>query len=165
MPLSIAIQMDHVSTISIAGDTSFALALEAQRRGHRLYHYTPDRLAMRDGKVIARIEELSVRDVKGDHVTLGEQVRTDLSAKPIDGVHISFDVDVVDPVVLPGAGTKAFGGLSFREANASLKRLRDSDLPIVSADIVELNPLLDDAGRSVEITAHLLATFLGEEIL
>ncbi|MGO4837562.1 glutathione synthase, partial [Rhizobiaceae sp. 2RAB30] len=37
MPLSIAIQMDHVSTINIAGDTSFALALEAQRRGHRLY--------------------------------------------------------------------------------------------------------------------------------
>lgn len=94
-----------------------------------------------------------------------EEVRTDISTKPIDGVHVSFDVDVVDPVVLPGTGTKAFGGLSFREANASLKRLRDSDLPIISADIVELNPLLDDAGRSVEITAHLLATFLGEEIL
>ena len=94
-----------------------------------------------------------------------EEVRTDISSKAIDGVHISFDVDVVDPVVLPGTGTKAFGGLSFREANASLKRLRDSDLPIISADFVELNPLLDDAGRSVEIAAHLLATFLGEEIL
>ncbi len=78
MPLSIAIQMDHVSTINIAGDTSFALALEAQRRGHRLYHYTPDRLSMRNGKVVARIEELTVRDVKGDHFTLGEAVRTDL---------------------------------------------------------------------------------------
>ena len=79
MPLSIAIQMDHVSTITIAGDTSFALALEAQRRGHRLYHYTPERLSMRDGKVSARIEELSVRDEKGNHFALGEPVRTDLT--------------------------------------------------------------------------------------
>lgn len=78
MPLSIAIQMDHISTVNIAGDTTFALALEAQRRGHRLYHYTPDRLSMRGDGVFARLEELSVRDVKGDHFTLGEPVSTDL---------------------------------------------------------------------------------------
>ena len=46
MPLKIAVQMDHVSTVSIAGDTSFALSLEAQRRGHKLFHYTPDRLSL-----------------------------------------------------------------------------------------------------------------------
>src|SRR5690606_38871498 len=66
-------------TISIAGDTSFALVLEAQRRGHALFHYTPDRLSMVAGGVYARVEELSVRDEKGDHFTLGEAVRTDLS--------------------------------------------------------------------------------------
>ncbi|TIU66369.1 MAG: glutathione synthase, partial [Mesorhizobium sp.] len=79
MPLKIAVQMDHVSTVSIAGDTSFALSLEAQRRGHKLFHYTPDRLSMRDGKVFARIEEMQVRDEKGNHYSLGEKVRTDLS--------------------------------------------------------------------------------------
>ncbi len=79
MPLKIAIQMDHVSTVSIAGDTTFALALEAQRRGHDLHHYTPARLSLADGKVFARVEAMTVRDVKGDHFTLGEQVRTDLS--------------------------------------------------------------------------------------
>ena len=57
MPLKIAVQMDHVSTVSIAGDTTFALSLEAQRRGHKLFHYTPDRLSLRDGKVFARIED------------------------------------------------------------------------------------------------------------
>ena len=66
MPLKIAVQMDHIETISIAGDTSFALSLEAQRRGHELYHYTPDRLSLRDGKVFARIEKLEVRDIKLD---------------------------------------------------------------------------------------------------
>ena len=79
MPLKIAVQMDHVSTISIAGDTSFALSLEAQRRGHQLFHYTPERLSMVGGKVFARIEEMEVRDLKGDHYSLGEPTRTDLS--------------------------------------------------------------------------------------
>ena len=78
MPLKVAVQMDHVSTVSIAGDTSFALSLEAQRRGHKLFHYTPDRLSMLGGKALARIEEMTVRDVKGDHFSLGEPVRTDL---------------------------------------------------------------------------------------
>jgi glutathione synthase len=79
MKLKVAVQMDHVSSVSIAGDTSFALSLEAQRRGHELFHYTPDRLSMQDGKVFARIEQMQVRDVQGDHFALGEQVRTDLS--------------------------------------------------------------------------------------
>lgn len=79
MTLKVAVQMDHISTVSIAGDTSFALSLEAQRRGHALYHYTPDRLSMVGGKVFARVEAMEVRDVAGDHFTLGEQVRTDLS--------------------------------------------------------------------------------------
>ena len=79
MPLDIAVQMDHIATISIAGDTTFALCLEAQRRGHRLFHYTPDRLSMQGGGVFATLEALSVRDEKGSHFILGEPVRTDLS--------------------------------------------------------------------------------------
>jgi glutathione synthase len=79
MALDIAVQMDHISTVNIMGDTTFALSLEAARRGHRLYHYTPDRLAMLDGKVFARVEEMTVRDEKGNHFSLGEKVRTDLS--------------------------------------------------------------------------------------
>lgn len=79
MPLKIAVQMDHVSTVNIAGDTTFALSLEAQRRGHKLFHYTPDRLSLRDGEAFARVEEMSVRDEKGAHFSLGEQVRTNLA--------------------------------------------------------------------------------------
>ena len=79
MPLKIAVQMDHVSTIGIAGDTTFALSLEAQRRGHALHHYTPDRLTLDNNKVTARLEQLQLRDVEGDHFTLGAPARTDLS--------------------------------------------------------------------------------------
>jgi glutathione synthase len=83
MPLSVAIQMDHISTVSIAGDTTFALALEAQRRGHTLFHYTPDRLSMLGGKVFARVEPMSVQDVKGAHFTLGAPERRDLSSMDV----------------------------------------------------------------------------------
>ena len=79
MSLRVAVQMDHVSAIAIAGDTTFALSLEAQRRGHELYHYTPDRLSMVGGRVFARVETMELRDVKGDHFTLGEPQRMDLS--------------------------------------------------------------------------------------
>ena len=79
MALKVAVQMDHINSIRIGGDTTFALCLEAQKRGHNLYHYTPDRLSMRDGIVSARVEDLSVRDIEGDHFTLGEQISRDLS--------------------------------------------------------------------------------------
>jgi glutathione synthase len=78
MSLKVAVQMDHISTVNIAGDTTFALSLEAQKRGHELYHYTPDRLSMRDGVVTARLEKLEVRDIKGDHFTLGEPERRNM---------------------------------------------------------------------------------------
>jgi glutathione synthase len=79
MTLNVAVQMDHISKISIAGDSTFALMLEAERRGHTLVHYTPDRLAMRDGRVEARVEPVKVRDMKGDHYTLGAPELADLS--------------------------------------------------------------------------------------
>ncbi len=79
MPLRVAVQMDHISTVNIAGDSAFALMLEAERRGHQLFHYTPDRLAMNGDTVTARLEPVAVRDVKGDHYTLGEGVRTNLA--------------------------------------------------------------------------------------
>ncbi len=79
MPLDIAIQMDHISTLDIRGDTTFALALEAQARGHRLFHYTPDRLSQRDGVVSAVGETMIVRDVEGSHFELTEPRKQDLA--------------------------------------------------------------------------------------
>ena len=79
MSLSVAVQMDHIARINIRGDSTFALMLEGQRRGHKLYHYTPDRLSLNDGRVEAAIEAVTVRDVPGDHFSLGEAERTDLS--------------------------------------------------------------------------------------
>ncbi|WP_237154272.1 glutathione synthase [Oryzibacter oryziterrae] len=83
MSLAVAVQMDHVSTIRIAGDSAFALMLEAQKRGHRLFHYTPDRLSLRNRTVTAALEPLTVRDEVGNHFTLGEAALTDLSTMDV----------------------------------------------------------------------------------
>ncbi|RCL01625.1 MAG: glutathione synthase [Candidatus Tokpelaia sp. JSC085] len=77
--MKIAVQMDHISTIHITGDTTFALCLEAQLRGHTLFHYTPDRLSMRDGRVFAQVEALTVRDKTDNHYILGQFLKVDLS--------------------------------------------------------------------------------------
>jgi glutathione synthase len=79
MSLSVAVQMDHIASIRLAGDSTFALMMEAERRGHSLHHYTPDRLTLRDGKVTASIEPVTVRDEPGNHFTLGSPEKTDLS--------------------------------------------------------------------------------------
>jgi len=78
--LNVAVQMDPIERINIRGDSTFALLLEAQARGHKLSYYTPDRMALRDGKVFAHVQPLAVRDKEGDHFTLGEAKRADLSS-------------------------------------------------------------------------------------
>lgn len=83
MTLTVAVQMDHIAGIRIAGDSTFALMLEAERRGHRLHHTTPDRLALRDGTVVSRLEPVSVRDAEGDHFTLGPAEPADLAAMDV----------------------------------------------------------------------------------
>jgi glutathione synthase len=79
MVLKVAVQMDPIERINIRGDSTFALLLEAQRRGHALAYYTPDRLALHGNNVFAAVQALTVRDQVGDHFTLGEPTRTDLS--------------------------------------------------------------------------------------
>jgi glutathione synthase len=80
MSLKIAVQMDPIERINIKGDSTFALLLEAQKRGHSLTYYTPDRLALLDGSVFATVETLSVRDVAGGHFKLTDPRRVELAA-------------------------------------------------------------------------------------
>ena len=80
MPLTVAVQMDPIERINVASDSTFALMLEAKARGHKLLVYTPDKLSMLDGKVSAPMQEAEIRDVVGDHVTLGKPSRVDLAS-------------------------------------------------------------------------------------
>ncbi len=79
MPLKVAFQMDPIGAVNIDADSTFRLAEEAQARGHELFFYTPDHLAFQNGTVTARGQSMTVRRVRGDHVTLGEVTEVDLA--------------------------------------------------------------------------------------
>jgi len=83
MGLAVAIQMDPIDTINIDADSTFALALEAQARGHTLFHYLPEALTLRDGRLYARARSLEVFRRYGNHHRFGPFERLDL-----DGVDI-----------------------------------------------------------------------------
>ncbi|MFO1190009.1 MAG: glutathione synthase [Alphaproteobacteria bacterium] len=127
MSLAVAIQMDPMDRINIDADSTFAIALEATRRGHALFHYLPQDLALDHGRVIARAHPLQVRRERGNHFTLGEAVALDLASvdvvlmrqdPPFDMAyitathlleHIQKDVLVVnDPVHVRNAPEKLF---------------------------------------------------------
>ncbi|MGB1844018.1 MAG: glutathione synthase [Thalassobaculaceae bacterium] len=85
MTLKVAFQMDPMESIDIAGDSSFALALEAQERGHKLFHYEPKNLSLSQLKPVAKLRSLTVQNITGDHFYLGEQRVADLKT----------DIDVI----------------------------------------------------------------------
>lgn len=78
MAYRVAVQMDPIERINIAGDTTFLLMMAAQRRGHELWVYEPRHLSQDTGRVFARARKVTLRDVKGDHVTAGDYERIDL---------------------------------------------------------------------------------------
>jgi len=79
MKLNVAVQMDPIARINIRGDSTFALLLEAQKRGHSLSYYTPDKLSLKSEELVAPMQVLNVRDDAADHFTLGEPRREPLT--------------------------------------------------------------------------------------
>ncbi len=73
MPLRVAIQMDPIESVNIDGDSSFVMGLSAEARGHKLWHYHPRQLTLRNGVAVARARPMTLRRKKGDHFTLGDE--------------------------------------------------------------------------------------------
>lgn len=87
-----------------------------------------------------------------------------LKSRNVDGVHLSLDVDALDPLETPGTGTRVLGGLSYRESHFALELLHQSHL-ISSMDLVEVNPLIDRNNHTAEQAVSLVGTFFGETLL
>jgi glutathione synthase len=153
MPLRVAVQMDPLDKINIAGDSTFALMLKAQERGHVLYHYLAEDLTLQDGRLYAGARQVSVQPVAGNHFQLGDFAILDLRR----------DVDVVlmrqDPPF----------DLGYITATHLLERIRSETLvvndPASVRDAPEKVWVLDFARfmpptmitRSLGATRHFLA--------
>ena len=115
---------------------------------------------------LVRLRRISVADMrKIDEFGVSVLIRRVIErVKAVDGVlHLSFDVDFLDPDVAPGVGTTVPGGATYREAHLIMELLHDSGI-VHSLDIVELNPFLDERGRTARNVVELIASLFGQQI-
>jgi glutathione synthase len=163
MKLNIAVQMDPIARINIGGDSTFALLLEAQRRGHGISYYTPDKLSLRGEELVAPVQRLTVRDQAGDHFTLGEARREPLAAfdvvllrqdPPFDLAYITSThlLERIHP------GTLVVNDpASVRNAPEKIFVMDFADLmppTLISRDLDEINSFRDEHGAVVMKPLH-----------
>ena len=115
---------------------------------------------------LVRDRRIAVADMRAiDEFGVGVLIRRVIErVKARNGVlHVSFDVDFLDPAVAPGVGTTVPGGATYREAHLVMELLHDSGL-VRSVDIVELNPFLDERGRTARVAVELIGSLFGLQI-
>jgi arginase len=115
---------------------------------------------------LVRDRRVAVADMRAiDEFGVGVLIRRVIErVKARNGVlHVSFDVDFLDPAVAPGVGTTVPGGATYREAHLIMELLHDSGL-VRSADVVELNPFLDERGRTARVAVELIGSLFGDQI-
>jgi arginase len=103
-----------------------------------------------------QIDELGMKKVMREAIKV--------AGRGVDQVHLSFDVDAVDPREAPGTGTRVSGGLTFREAHLAMEMLSDSK-KATSAEFVEVNPILDTSNRTAELAVDLILSLFGKKII
>lgn len=117
----------------------------------------------RERLAVSGIHVYTMRDV--DELGMATVARRALShLNHLSRLHVSLDMDALDPSVAPGVGTPVPGGLSYREAHLLMEILAESRR-VASIDVVEINPILDDRNRTAEVAVKLVASLLGQRIL
>lgn len=122
-----------------------------------------------DPREIALIEESGVRaftirdiDERGMFNVMNEAIAA--ARQGTAGFHLSLDMDALDPSIAPGVGTPVPGGLTYREAHLALEMIADTE-SLLSMDVVEVNPMLDEEGLTARMAVGLIASALGKRIL
>lgn len=93
-----------------------------------------------------------------------EKALQHLKNKNVDGVHLSLDLDALDPLYTPGVGTPVAGGVSYRESHLAMEILEESGL-VTSAEFVEVNPILDERNKTADVAVGLMGSLFGEKLL
>jgi arginase len=101
-------------------------------------------------------------DERGLRSVIEEGVR--IAGSGTAGIHVSFDMDSVDPDEAPGVGTPVRGGMTYREAHLAMELLSDSGR-VIAMEVVEVNPVLDTANRTALLAVELVMSGMGKRIL
>jgi arginase len=159
VPLAVALGIGEASLVELAGEAPMVDGARAAVVGLRDVD-----VAERAKIKSSGIGAFTMRDIdeRGMRAVMEEAIKRATSGTA--GIHVSFDLDGVDPDLAPGVGTPSPGGLSFREAHLAMEMLADTG-KVLSAELVEVNPILDRQNGTARLGVGLLASLLGKKIL
>jgi len=159
MPLAVALGLGSPSLVNLAGFSPMVDGSRAALVGIRDVD-----VAERANVKASGIGAFTMRDVdeRGMRAVVEEAIKRATTGTA--GIHVSFDLDVMDPDYAPGVGTPSPGGLSYREAHLAMEMLADTGR-VVSAEFVEANPILDHGNGTAGLGVELAASLLGKKIL
>ncbi|HUC74023.1 MAG TPA: arginase [Vicinamibacterales bacterium] len=119
-----------------------------------------EKIAVRD----SRVHVFTMKDIDRQGIASIVEQAVAVAGKGTAGIHVSFDMDVCDPLIAPGVGTPVKGGLDYREAHMVMEIVADSEL-LAALDLVEVNPTLDVQNATAQLGTELALSALGMEIL
>jgi arginase len=159
MPLAVALGIGAPELVSLGGDGPMVDGTRAAAIGLR--DVDP---AERANVRAAGLGAFTMRDIdeRGMRTVMEEAIKR--ASAGTAGIHVSFDLDAMDPDYAPGVGTPCPGGLSFREAHLAMEMLADTG-KVISAELVEANPILDHRNGTAMLGVELLCSLLGKKIL
>ena len=158
MPLAALTGHGHPDLVGIGGEGASVRAEDVVIVGVRSVDREERNLIREAGVRVYTMKEI---DAYGA-ASVVRQALKDLSH--LDKVHLSFDLDVVDPDVAPGVGTPVRGGLTYREAHLVMELINEADI-VTSLDVVEVNPILDEKNGTAELAVELVASLMGRQII
>jgi arginase len=159
MPLAVALGLGPPALVNLAGFCPMVEGSAAALVGIRDVD-----LAERKNVKALGIGAFTMRDIdeRGMRAVMEEAIAR--ASRDTAGIHVSFDLDGIDPDLAPGVGTPSPGGLSYREAHLAMEMLADTG-KVVSVELVEVNPILDHQNATARLGVGLLASLLGKKIL
>ncbi|WP_302080033.1 arginase [Salinibaculum rarum] len=114
----------------------------------------------------SRVSTYTMTDIDERGITDVVEEAIDVATRDVEQLHVSFDMDCLDPTEAPGVGTPVRGGISYREAHAAMERISSTaGTRLCSFEVVEVNPILDQHNRTAELATELVASALGQRIL
>lgn len=159
MPLAVALGVGESSLVHLAGFVPMVEGARAVAIGLRDLDASEREVVRRSG-----LHAYTMRDIdeRGMRAVVHEAI--ELASSGTAGIHVSFDMDAMDPDEAPGVGTPSPGGLSYREAHLAMEMLADCGR-VISSEFVEVNPILDHQNRTARLGVTLVASLLGKRIL
>ena len=159
MPLAVALGYGHKQLLNIGGFTPKVNPQNVVLVGARSVDSDEVRLIRESGIKVYTMTEI---DRAGMGPVMEEAI--EIAGNGTDGIHLSLDLDALDPMFAPGVGTPVHGGVTYREGHLAMELLAASNR-LVSVDVVEVNPILDNRNRTAEMAVELVESLFGKTVV